>query len=448
MNPDPEKITAIHNYSDFLKSVFEKQLKDHFSDKTATRDDEPFPEVITGTDHYPLTDFITKYQLTNEEIILLLIALIPHINPHFIDKLIQKHIPNSGDFPEIGGVRGKNHRGFLPTAETVLFILAGNDLERRMECEALFSNDHLFSKLNVLTVEEPQPGEPRYSGKLIMSPEYIELFTTGKISHPKMKMDFPAQYVTTGMEWNDIVLSQPVLRQLEDLKTWVDHHNTLMQDWGMHRKLKPGYRALFHGPPGTGKTLTATLLGKSTGKDVFKIDLSMVVSKFIGETEKNLANLFNRAENKNWILFFDEADALFSKRTNVRDAHDKYANQEASYLLQRIENFDGLVILATNFKSNIDDAFLRRFHSIIHFPAPTPSERIAIWQKGFPGNVTFHENVDLSSIAKSYELTGASIMSVVQYCCLQAISRNISIVDNEMILTGIKREYNKEGKIW
>jgi SpoVK/Ycf46/Vps4 family AAA+-type ATPase len=174
-------------------------------------------------------------------------------------------------------------------------------------------------------------------------------------------MNFPAQRITTEMEWKDLVLNEQTLAQIEELHAWINHSSTLLYDWGMKRQFKLGYRVLFYGPPGTGKTLTASLLGKYTGKDVYKIDLSMVVSKFIGETEKNLSSLFTKAESKDWILFFDEADALFSKRTNVRDAHDKYAHQEVSYLLQRVENYDGLVILSSNLKSNIDDAFIRRF---------------------------------------------------------------------------------------
>jgi SpoVK/Ycf46/Vps4 family AAA+-type ATPase len=219
-------------------------------------------------------------------------------------------------------------------------------------------------------------------------------------------MTFPAQRITTEMEWEDLVLNAQTLQQIRDLEAWIAHGPTLLYDWGMKKRLKLGYRALFHGPPGTGKTLTASLLGKYTGKDVYKVDISMVVSKFIGETEKNLANLFARAENKDWILFFDEADALFSKRTNVRDAHDKYANQEVSYLLQRVENYDGLVILASNFKSNIDEAFLRRFQSIIHFPLPNPKERLQLWQMSFPDQVQLAEAVNLSALSANYELSG------------------------------------------
>lgn len=203
---------------------------------------------------------------------------------------------------------------------------------------------------------------------------------------------------------------------------------------------------MFHGPPGTGKTLTASLLGKYAGKDVYKVDLSMVVSKFIGETEKNLANLFAKAENKDWILFFDEADALFGKRTNVRDAHDKYANQEVAYLLQRVEDYNGLVILASNFKSNIDEAFVRRFQSIIHFPMPSSRERLQIWENAFPPRVNLSKEADLGDIARTYELSGAGIMNVVQFCCLQALDKGSETVTLDMIKAGARKEFGKEGR--
>ena len=152
-----------------------------------------------------------------------------------------------------------------------------------------------------------------------------------------------------------------------------------MNDWGLGRRLRHGHRSLFYGPPGTGRTMTTCLLGQRLGRDVFRIALSAVVSKYIGETEKNLEGLFGRAENMNCILFFDEADAPFGKRTNVSDAHDRYANQEVAYLLQRVEDYDGLVILASNYSSNIDEAFMRRFQAVVHFPMPTQTERKRLW---------------------------------------------------------------------
>jgi SpoVK/Ycf46/Vps4 family AAA+-type ATPase len=215
----------------------------------------------------------------------------------------------------------------------------------------------------------------------------------------------------------------------------------------MKKRIKPGYRALFFGPPGTGKTLTASLLGKYTGKDVFRIDLSRVVSKYIGETEKNLSHLFDKAEDKNWILFFDEADALFGKRTDIRDAHDKYANQEVAYLLQKIENYNGLVILATNQRGNIDDAFVRRFQAIIHFPMPGPAEREGIWNKTFPKQIEIDPEINWQQIASRYELTGAGIINVAQFCAIEVLAGKKHILSLKQLESAIMREYVKEGKV-
>jgi SpoVK/Ycf46/Vps4 family AAA+-type ATPase len=231
--------------------------------------------------------------------------------------------------------------------------------------------------------------------------------------------------------------------QLNEIETWVTHHQKLMKEWGMERILKPGYKSLFYGPPGTGKTTTAALLGKKTNRDVYRIDLSQMVSKYIGETEKNLAKLFDRAENKEWILFFDEADALFGKRTSTRDAHDRYANQQISYLLQRIEDYDGLVVLATNLKGNIDDAFMRRFQSTINFPMPTAEERFKIWDNGFSKSVELDKTIDLMEIAKKYEISGGAIINIIQHCSLRALGRDSNLINQNDIIEGIRREYHK-----
>ena len=204
---------------------------------------------------------------------------------------------------------------------------------------------------------------------------------------------------------------------------------------------------MFHGPPGTGKTMTACLLGKYSGRDVFRIDLSMVVSKYIGETEKNLSKLFDKAAYKDWILFFDEADSIFGKRTNVRDAHDKYANQEVSYLLQRIEAHDGLVILATNMKANIDPSFTRRFNSFIEFENPGGQERQQLWENYLPKKVNLDPAINLGEISRNYELTGANIVNVIQFAGLQTLQKKRKMLAKEDLLQGIRKEYLKEGKM-
>jgi SpoVK/Ycf46/Vps4 family AAA+-type ATPase len=168
-----------------------------------------------------------------------------------------------------------------------------------------------------------------------------------------------------------------------------------------------------------------------------------MVSKYIGETEKNLSRVFDRAENKEWILFFDEADALFGNRTSTKDAHDRYANQQVSYLLQRIEDHDGLVILASNLKNNIDNAFLRRLHSLIHFPMPGKDQRFELWRKGFSDSVVMEDKIDLQSLAEEYELSGGTIINIVQHSSLKALGRDSTTIKMGDLMQGIKREYHK-----
>ncbi|WP_341328767.1 ATP-binding protein [Methylotuvimicrobium sp. KM2] len=394
-----------------------------------------------------LTEFIEKYNPSLEEFVILLLAIVPHLQPHFFNKLIAEFLPEGGDFPEFGGVKGTNHRGILPTGETVQFILAGDDLEKRLEVQKIFSDDHWFAKQKILRLDPVPEGEPIMSGRLMLDPEIVEWLTLGTVSKPRFSIDFPAEYIETEMAWDDLVLPPSTLKQIREIEHWIEYNDTLLQDWGMKKKIKPGYRALFYGPPGTGKTLTATLLGKQTGKDVFRIDLSRVVSKYIGETEKNLSRLFDKAENKDWILFFDEADALFGKRTDIRDAHDKYANQEVAYLLQRIENYNGLVILASNQRANIDEAFVRRFQAIIHFPMPGAEERYEIWRKTIPEQLEVHVDIDWRQVANRYELSGASILNVTHYCAVEIMASQSTRLDLRRLETAIQREFIKEGKV-
>jgi AAA+ superfamily predicted ATPase len=403
--------------------------------------------IFVDNEVSPFSDFIQRFKPNQDEFIILLMALAPHVQPNFYNNIIARHLPEGGDFPEFGGVRGNNHRGILPTGETAQFVLAGDDLKQRLEVQQLLSSEHWFSQKHILWLEQVQHGEPLMSGKLVLDKEVVELLTAGVISKPRFSIDFPAEYIETEMDWDDLVLHPKTLNQIKEIENWITHSQTLLNDWGMKKRIKPGYRALFYGPPGTGKTLTASLLGKYTGKDVFRIDLSRVVSKYIGETEKNLSHLFDKASDKNWILFFDEADALFGKRTDIRDAHDKYANQEVAYLLQRIEGYNGLVILATNQRGNIDDAFVRRFQAIIHFPMPGPAEREGIWNKTFPKQIEIDPEINWQQIAARYELTGAGIINVAQFCAIEVLAGKKHILSLKQLESAIMREYVKEGKV-
>lgn len=389
---------------------------------------------------------VLQRETTHEEAVILLIALVPHILPHFFDDIIKEVHPEGGEFPELGGIRLENHRGMMPTGETIQYILANDNIEQRLRIQQFFETSHWFFKDQILTLDFVKEGEPLMSGRLILKSETVHLLLYGEKLKPKFSPSFPAKEVFTPLEWEDLVVNSSIQDQIHQMRLWVKHHLILKDSWGMRKHLLPGYRALFYGPSGTGKTLTAALLGKEFGREVYRVDLSQIVSKYIGETEKNLEKIFTQAENKNWILIFDEADALFGKRTQTKSSNDRYANQEVSYLLQRVENFNGLIILTTNFKNNIDDAFLRRFNCLIQYNKPNVEERALLWRNIIPLNIPLEDPDIVYKIAEKYELTGAQIVSAITYACLQAIEENDSVLKNAFLLKGIQTEFQKEEK--
>ena len=328
---------------DHFERALEARLRAHVRAAVPEGQRSAPPESPPPDDLTPYGRFVREHDLDTESQLLVMLALAPSLRPDFFDRILQQVLPGAGEYPQFGGLRGRQHREFIPTGDTALFLLAGDDLDARARWQTLLCGDHPLVQKGIVYLEEPVEGDPPMSGRLVLDSDYAERFVSGKVRAPRLSMRFPAQRLDSALGWNDVVLPPRTLAEIRELENWIRHGDVLMHQWGMRHKLRPGCRALFFGPPGTGKTLTATVLGKATGRQVYKVDLSMVVSKYIGETEKNLAGLFDRAEHKDWILFFDEADALFGKRTQVRDAHDRYANQEVSFLLQRIETCHGLV---------------------------------------------------------------------------------------------------------
>lgn len=436
---------AIDQVIDKLRQIVTQRIQAHFNGLPFALDSYVATQFNDGFVPTAMAEQLPQAP-TNEEWAILLISLVPHLQPNFFEAIIAEHLPTGGDFAEFGGVRGGNHRSLLPTGETVQFVLAGMALDKRLAVHEYFAEEHFFFKYGILWLEPVKEGEPKMSGRMIIAPDWVDKILLDKETAPRFGLDFPAKKITTTMEWSDVVLAPQTQQQIEDLSVWLQYNTQATADTNLGRKIKPGYRVLFYGPSGTGKTLTTSLLGKQFNKDVYRIDLSQIVSKFIGETEKNLETVFRKAETKDWILFFDEADALFGKRTNVGSAHDKYANQEVSYLLQRVEDYPGLLILASNFKNNLDDAFLRRFHALVHFPMPGAGERLQLWQKAMPANLALGKSVDLEMLAKRYDMSGASILNAVHYAALQCYARKNDHIEQEDLLAGIKKEYYKEEK--
>jgi SpoVK/Ycf46/Vps4 family AAA+-type ATPase len=257
-----------------------------------------------------------------------------------------------------------------------------------------------------------------------------------------------ARKITPHYRWDDLILPADALDQLQEISARVEHRYSVYESWGFERKLSlsRGVIALLAGNSGTGKTMAADVMANALGLDLYRIDLSAVVSKYIGETEKNLDAIFREAERSNAILFFDEADALFGKRSEVKDAHDRYANIETAYLLQRMEEYSGIVILATNLKMNLDEAFVRRLHFVVDFPMPDEPFRKRIWEGAIPPEAPLGEDIDWDFLARQFKVSGGNIKNAVVAGAFLAAGEGRPIEMSHLV-RGMRREYQKLGRM-
>jgi hypothetical protein len=257
-----------------------------------------------------------------------------------------------------------------------------------------------------------------------------------------------ARRIEPEVDWDDLVLTPNVRRALVELAARARHRDTVLSEWRMRRGggRGRGITALFAGDSGTGKTMSAEVIAGDLGLDLYTVNLATVVDKYIGETEKNLERIFAEAGGVNAVLFFDEADAIFGKRSDVKDAHDRYANIESAYLLQRLETFDGLAVLASNLRANIDEAFTRRLDAIIDFPAPTPELRRALWVRCLAPPLPLADDLDLHFLAESFELAGGNIRSAATTAAYLAATAGTPVTMHQVI-AAVEQEYRKLGRL-
>ena len=410
-------------------------------------------EILKHYEKIPVTDsdcpydlFLKESNFQFRERIAILIAISPFFSPVILNPLATINPLTNSTFPELGGIVNANNKEFIPTIDTVRFLTTGGKIQNIHFVDRLLNGNSRLIKQNILQTWSTN-GETMWNKQIVRPTDEFLALISGEKYEPSYNSNFPASRIKTKLDWDDLILPYDTMKELKEVSIWLKHSNSILTHAQLSKIIKPGFRCLFYGPPGTGKTLTATLLGKSTGLDVYRIDLSMIVSKWVGETEKNLKGIFDQAQNKNWILFFDEADSLFGKRTQTKSSNDRYANQEVAYLLQRIEDFPGLVVLATNMKDNIDEAFSRRFQSMVYFPNPDAETRLVLWKQSLPQDFELEQSIDIEEIADEHEISGGTIINVVRYCVLMALSRGGKLIHEEDLEIGIMRELKKGGKI-
>jgi DNA polymerase III delta prime subunit len=257
-----------------------------------------------------------------------------------------------------------------------------------------------------------------------------------------------ARAVDCVFDWDDLIVEDTVRKQMEYICAQMKYRHMVGSEWGFFDKMPygRGLSALFYGPPGTGKTMAAQVIAKELGLDLYRIDLSEMVSKYIGETEKNISSLFEKARHMNVILFFDEADAFFSKRSEVKDSHDRNANAEVAHLLQEMEGYEGITILATNMKDNMDDAFKRRIKLMVKFSFPPVETRRKLWHSLLPEKTPRKENLALDFFAEKFELSGSQIKDILLMAAFMAADSGC-ILGNEQIKEALRLNYQKYGKL-
>lgn len=414
----------------WLQLLIEMRCKELFVEEEMGLDAiqlAPEPPKLNDESPYSLT--ANKYQLTSIDRVILALGVASSQYPSILKTFIQIEENSSAIAIEAGGEYHKTNRSFKPTFQTALFLLAGKDLSlwshysaQLIKGSVLLQNDIVYNRSSTEFIH----------GKIELDTAYLNYFLSGQKPQLDHGSYFPGKLYKSDLTMDDIILEDNVREQIKPIGNYIKAlENGFFKNNEHH--FKPGFITLFYGAPGTGKTMLVGILANTYGIDMYHVDLSQVVSKYIGETEKNLEVLFNRLQGKNCMLFFDEADALFGKRSDVKDAHDRYANQEVSYLLQRIEKFDGLTILASNFENNMDDAFKRRIDVSINVVRPTEITRRALWENYLPKNITFESEDLLKHLAKEYSYTGANIRNIMKNIAMALHDGNETIITHSLI---------------
>lgn len=434
--------TFLQEEFDWLEQIIRVRIETYFKTNTEEQSIYDIKPPIIGDDS-TYEGFLLHYEFGFTERVIISMITASILKPEVFDLLHTQNEVTGTTYVEFGGKI--EDRRFIPTFRTAAFILNESKNALPVILYPLFEQAHPFTYFTLLDFSNTT-FRTRIETTMRFSPEAEYLIFTGKAYQPEFNSEFPAKLLTTKLNREDLVLSKSIENDIDEILMWFKLEKKIEKNKHLNKWLKPGYRVLFYGPSGTGKTLTASILGKSVNQPVYRVDLSMVVSKYIGETEKNLAKVFDRAENNRWILFFDEADALFGKRSKANTSNDRHANQEIAYLLQRIEDFPGMIVLASNLEKNIDEAFSRRFQLQVHFKSPNKKERLKLWEQIFSKEFSLDEEFIRQS-SENYELTGGSLINVLRTAILHSQENSKSEISKEAVIYAIQKELEKEGKV-
>ncbi|MGA5761803.1 ATP-binding protein [Nonomuraea bangladeshensis] len=391
--------------------------------------DEGIPGLGVYAGAGPLATLVRQCSLSPAEALTVVAAVAAEIDEKFA-----VYYGLLGDRAGVGHLTGE-----------VVRTLVARTFVGRLAARHLLGPDGRLRGMRMIELDADDAGA--LAGRVRPHRDLVALLTGGARPEPEQSSGFPATRLRTAHTMSDLVVPAGVRRQLGTLLDRIRYAGRVLDDWGLghsHDGVR-GTLVLFHGPPGTGKSMAAAVVARTAGLAAYRVDLAGLVSKYIGETEKNLARVFDWAEEEDCVLVFDEADAIFGRRTEVSDARDRYANQEVSYLLQRVERHRGVVILTTNLLGNLDAAFARRIDLQVEFPAPGVAERLALWRSVPPAALPVADGVDFAGLAERYALTGAEIRDAVVHAAFLAAADG-QMVTSGYLVNGIHAAFAKNGR--
>lgn len=431
------------------------QIYRQYTQADKTIEPLPMPDLSQTSGAY--AELIRKFDFGQAERLVLALALYPHVLPDVLDHWVKALQDNIALLP---GNIGLAYPHFLPTGKTALFALAGFDAEQQLKLQhQLFAPDHIFTQAKLLKLGKVPNDEPAIDGSLVLAPEYLHWLTSGTPYRPALSQHFSAMPLSTRQSWDDYILPSNTQAQVDELMAWVSHYHELRAHPAFGADSQ-GYKCLLYGPSGTGKTMLGRLLAQKTKREVWRIDISKMVSKFVGETSKNIQQVFETASYYDHILFCDEGEGLFSNRSvYASNAQDTYVNQDVGYLLQAIEDYPGILIVATNNLQNIDQAFMRRFNTMVRFDYPNKACLLKLWQKAL-APFELDSSIDLAAIAHTQAqtqhqapqalispsdrrvepITAAQIVAVKDYLGIQALKRQHWRVSPEDLLEALQQK--------
>lgn len=412
----------------WLSEVIDVRLKQHFQQE-ADEAIPPPPELLLDS---ALLSVIREQGWGAPERLLLALALAPQLRPELLDVLLIRNQNLERGFTEFGGVKGSAHSGFIPTGETASFLFAGSSLEKRFALMQILGRNHSFHLREILALEPSPEGEPVLSGRLTLSAEWLRHLCTGETAKPSFSSEFPAQLVTTPLGWDELVLDESTLNQLDLLSLWWRRRLDWMRTSEISSHWKPGLRVSLHGPAGAGKTLSALLLGKQLSLDVYKVDLKLIGAWNSGCVQHGLDRIFERATNRQWILLIENGGLLLDDEVTATQASN------FAYLRMHLTNFPGLVLLESR-QSIADEPGLSDI--VVEFGLPDVEQRLKLWKTYLP-EAKMDGDVRLDDLSARYAITGAQIANVVLRAFLHSAQQGNSRIEHSdlvIILDELKR---------